>query len=783
MGIAQNGWTFCFKCQGLFFADTFAKSVCPKDKQPHDGSQSGRYSVEASDSTVPGQGHWKGCSRCQGLYFGGDNSPTFCPAHNPSVPNDPPGHSDVGSGDYTLNYYQLSGSRAAGQPGWRWCSQCQGLFFGAGGLGSCPIRPGAQHAFGPDNFNYVVKWENPLAGSEQGPQLLIVTPQAFRAALQPLVNHKNATGMTSLMVTIEALEGACDGIDVPERIKRGVWQAFVNLNIQYVLLVGDASVFPVRYRFVAQMQGASVGGQSGWMDGSYNPTDLYYANLVKAGNQFDDWDADGDGKYDVSTWGVDPYSSPNQNPDDVTGYPDVALGRLPAHSADEVTRYVNKVIRYETGQMAGQNEVTFLEDVAYDNPPTLSRNVFQASLGIGNNRTVNFVALEYGDTPPGDPWTLGGPTTIDYVGVTRSWWISYIGHGGNLSWGYAVDLYDSTHVFGDLINKFNLPIVFCAACSTGAFAPTAPIGEYMGNDGLHSFLYFDDSKMVVDVNSEVPQGVCPKDNGRHALQPHTYFVDFTGPGVPGQGGWKWCKRCEAMFFAGNGLAATHCPAYDKNNPISSPYHDPTGSGDYSLNFGSTVPGQKGWRWCVQCQGLFYGLNDGGSCPAVPGSPHKAPAQPTDYAVKTTSDKSVGVQLGWCWCEKCQGLYFAGPLKQWDFSQPRPPIAIPPPRALDYVSGAQRTFAHAWLFNANEGGGIAYLGENLVMEDGNGTELEGYVLNEYVKGARVLGDIWLSAQRRYYENFLTSPGALDYNFTSPRIYLGIMELFGDPSLRL
>ena len=70
-----------------------------------------------------------------------------------------------------------------------------------------------------------------------------------------------------------------------------------------------------------------------------------------------------------------------------------------------------------------------------------------------------------------------------------------------------------------------------------------------------------------------------------------------------------------------------------------------------------------------------------------------------------------------------------------------------------------------------------------MEDGNGTALEGYVLNEYVKGARVFGDIWLNAQRRYYDNFLTSTGTLDYNFTPPRIYLGIMELFGDPSLRL
>jgi hypothetical protein len=628
MAIAQNGWTFCFKCQGLFFADTSSRSICPKDKQPHDGSRSGPYSVEFSDSTVPGQNHWKRCSRCQGLYFGGNNSPTFCPAHNPSDPNDLPGHSDGGN-DFTLNYYQLSRSRAAGQTGWRWCSQCQGLFFADGGLGSCPIRPGASHAFDANNFNYAVKWEHPLADSTlaQRLKLLIVTPQEFQAALQPLVAHKDAHGMKSVMVTTEGLSGACDGIDAPERIKRGIWQAFVKLNIKYVLLVGDASKFPVRYRFEAQPPSAQVGGQSGWMDGSYNPTDLYYANLTRAGNQaaaeFDDWDADGDGKYNVSTWNVNPYTSPNQNPDNVTGYPDVALGRLPANSAAEVTRYVNKVIRYETGQMTGPKEITFLEDVAYDNPPSLSLGLVHASGIVGN---VNYVALEYGNPPPGHPWTAGTPASIDSA-VTRSWWISYIGHGENLKWGYSVDLCDSTHVFSGLTNKFNLPIVFSAACSTGAFALTAPIGEYIADDGKHWFWFYPDTKKLID------QGVTPN-------------------------------------------------------------------------------------------------------------------------------------------------------RSWDFSQPRPPIPIPPPRALDFESGALRTFAHAWLFNANEGGGIAFFGENEVMEDGNSTELEGYVLNEYyVKGTLILGDIWLSAQRRYYDKYLATSGDLDPNFTPPRIYLGIMELFGDPSLSL
>jgi hypothetical protein len=35
------------------------------------------------------------------------------------------------------------------------------------------------------------------------------------------------------------------------------------------------------------------------MNGSYNPTDLYYANLVKFGTLFDNWDLDGNGSTTV----------------------------------------------------------------------------------------------------------------------------------------------------------------------------------------------------------------------------------------------------------------------------------------------------------------------------------------------------------------------------------------------------------------------------------------------------------------------------------------------------
>jgi Peptidase family C25 len=474
--------------------------------------------------------------------------------------------------------------------------------------------------------NYVVRSANPVADLSPA-ALLVVAPQAFEAALQPLVEWKNSTSMPTAMVTVEALRDACDGVDDPERVKRGIWQAYVSLGIRYVLLVGDASMFPVRFRFEAQPKDAPVHVQSGWMDGTYNPTDLYYANLVKFGTLFDDWDSDGNGKYNRATWAVDPYS-PKQNPDGVTGYPDVALGRLPASSVADVGHYVSKLKSHEKRALHGgagaAREITFLADIAYESSQKLSEMVIDASDGIDAGNTVKRIAVETGKTKPKAPWKAGDSGDIDHA-VANSWWISYIGHGSALGWG-ATDVYDSEHVLGLPAND-DQPIVYAAACQTGAFTCSPPVEEYVAKDGKHLFTYHEDTKQLVDEERT-------------------------------------------------------------------------------------------------------------------------------------------------------------PLEWWDFDHKRPPVVIPRPLPLDFKSGAARTFAYAWLLNPNEGGGIAYFGENETMEDGNGIYLEGYLLNEYVKGkgVQVLGDIWLEAQRTYFTTYETSAHGLDVNFTPPRIYLGIIELFGDPSLR-
>jgi len=57
----------------------------------------------------------------------------------------------------------------------------------------------------------------------------------------------------------------------------------------------------------------------------------------------------------------------------------------------------------------------------------------------------------------------------------------------------------------------------------------------------------------------------------------------------GQSGWRLCRRCEGMFFAGNKTLGV-CPRDGAE-------HDGSESGGYILHFIGDLPrGQSGWRW-------------------------------------------------------------------------------------------------------------------------------------------------------------------------------------------
>jgi hypothetical protein len=69
----------------------------------------------------------------------------------------------------------------------------------------------------------------------------------------------------------------------------------------------------------------------------------------------------------------------------------------------------------------------------------------------------------------------------------------------------------------------------------------------------------------------------------------------------------------------------------------------------------TAPGERqGWRYCMQCQGLFYTAVSNGVCPVKGMSPHDGSAS-GDYILRVDDDGDLG-QQGRRWCNKCQSLY-------------------------------------------------------------------------------------------------------------------------------
>jgi hypothetical protein len=108
-----------------------------------------------------------------------------------------------------------------------------------------------------------------------------------------------------------------------------------------------------------------------------------------------------------------------------------------------------------------------------------------------------------------------------------------------------------------------------------------------------------------------------------------------------QRNWRWCSKCQGLWYA----AATANP--NGVCPKDKGPHSKAGSGDYALfgdpdgNFSPSVMGQRRWRWCSKCQGLWYSgatVNTDGACPAGGVHTHGGSA---DYALFGDPDGNLG----------------------------------------------------------------------------------------------------------------------------------------------
>lgn len=243
-----------------------------------------------------------------------------------------------------------------------------------------------------------------------GYEYVVITSEELAGSFDRLVEWKKRKGLLAGIVTREEIEDTYSGVDVPEKIRNYLREAY-QFGLKWVLLGGDEIVMPVRYAYPYNT--------SRTPELKYQQIcDLYFSDLTGV------WEVDGDGVW--GEWG-------NDDPDI---YPEIFVGRLPAATAEEIEAYTDKLLTYE--QNPGNGNYSYLTGavfIAADELVNGNQHVY-----LGNQMPANFYVdtTSLAERPSGNsqnPTSPTGQQVIDKISEGFGF-ISNLNHGSPIN--YAV---------------------------------------------------------------------------------------------------------------------------------------------------------------------------------------------------------------------------------------------------------------------------------------------------------------------------------------------------------
>jgi hypothetical protein len=160
-------------------------------------------------------------------------------------------------------------------------------------------------------------------------------------------------------------------------------------------------------------------------------------------------------------------------------------------------------------------------------------------------------------------------------------------------------------------------------------------------------------------------------------------------------GWGWCVYCSVMWWV-KGQTHSACPSEYATDGLHW-----VGAGNHNYELNTNRPGlnsqsnpQPGWRWCSNCQGLFWGqsgsvcqgnqLFDGGLGPHAFGS---GTSYDLDWTAPGPSSGKSNPQQYWSWCDDCHLLFYEGEL-------PSGPVGVCP-EGSGHAPGSITVYSAWW----------------------------------------------------------------------------------------
>ncbi len=323
--------------------------------------------------------------------------------------------------------------------------------------------------------------------------LVIITPEIFREALQPLIDHKNDHNVRTFLKTTDEIYDEYTGRDEAERVKYFIKQAIESWEIDYVMLVGGKEEMPVRY--------STIYFDDYKRDNFYHIfpgifpinqgtkqfiTDLYYADIYDENGSFCSWDSNNNGIFvEMNATTII---------DDVNLYPDVCIGRVLCRTQSEIETMIQKIINYENHAcntewftnliIVGGDEHAniFIENLLPIGFGTFGRTAWEGEY-IGNTVAQclpSFTAKKYYASgmlkPNAEPLTK---ENVNHAINSGAGFLLLTGHGSpsmiathppynKQVWLPAPSGYTSSEL-QNLSNNEKLPVAVLCACSTGDF--------------------------------------------------------------------------------------------------------------------------------------------------------------------------------------------------------------------------------------------------------------------------------------------------------------------------
>ncbi|MBS3748630.1 MAG: hypothetical protein KGY65_07000 [Candidatus Thermoplasmatota archaeon] len=290
--------------------------------------------------------------------------------------------------------------------------------------------------------------QNPKSTQVQNPiDLIVIGPESFSNAVQPLIMHKKQIGISAGYKTTQSIYSSYNGQDQAEKIKYFIEDMVSNNATKYVLIMGSIYQVPIR------TSNTSIFGR--WDHSVLS--DLYYADLYMADGSFSSWDTNNDGIYGET------------DVDDVDLYPDVYVGRLACDSVEDVSVVVDKIMVYEQNTF-GQE---WYQNMIFIGGNTFPGIIFQRkNEGEEHNKLIMSIMDDF--TPSAVIWTSKhnfNLFTINHAINKGAGFIDYSGHGFEHGMGTYrphgrfLRTYITPYING-LKNEYKLPVIFFDACLT-----------------------------------------------------------------------------------------------------------------------------------------------------------------------------------------------------------------------------------------------------------------------------------------------------------------------------